>query len=151
MNTKKFNPSMGSFFLRRAGALWAQRWFFLTDGRTDKRTTALRELDVFIMHPPRGPKGQGVADRQRGGVLEFSRELSVWILILHIQQATKGSYSFLQLLQLTTGYLSYYKLLEVTTGYLIYYKLLQVTTVYYCKVTVVTMFVYRLLYVTMCV
>ena len=70
-------------------------------------------------------------DRQRGGCIVFLLEFSVWILILHILQVTRGSYSLLQLLQVTTGYcwlvyvaVGYYRLLQVTVGY---YKLVQVT------------------------
>ena len=75
----------------------------------------------FIMHPPRGPKGRGVADRQHGGALVFSRNFSVWILILHILQVIKGS----------TVYFNYYRLLQVTTGCYRILKWLQVTTGYY--------------------
>ena len=70
------------------------------------------------MHPPRGPKGRGVADRQRGGALVFSGDFSVCILILHILQVIKGS----------TVYFYYYRLLQVTTGY---YWILQVNRNYF--------------------
>ena len=59
---------------------------------------ATMSMLVFIMPPSRGPKGWGVADRQHGGALVFSRKFSVWILILQILKVTKGSYSSLQLL-----------------------------------------------------
>ena len=75
----------------------------------------------IIMYPPQGSKGRGVADRQRGGALVFLQEFSVWILILHILQVTKGSYSLLQLLRVTTDYYRLLKLLQVPTNY---YRLL---------------------------
>ena len=59
------------------------------------------------MQPRRGPKGRGIAVRQRGGALVFLRKFSV----------TKGFYSLLQLLQVTTGYYRLLKLLQVAKGY----------------------------------
>ena len=88
-------------------------WFLICKVRPKHMPTVpVGKIDnkgKLIMHPPRGPKSRGVADRQRGGALVFSRKLSV----------TKGFYSLLQLLQVTTCYLSYYKLLKVTTDYYI--------------------------------
>ena len=94
----------------------------------DKFYARLVFMLMIIMHPRRGPKGQGVADRQRGGALVFLQEFSVLISILHIVQFTKGSYSLLQLLHVNTGYYRLLKSLQVTTSY---YKLLLVTTGYY--------------------
>ena len=64
------------------------------------------------MHPLEARRAEVLPIGNAGGALVFLQELSVQILILHILQVTKGSYSSFQLLQITKGYLSY--ILQVT-------------------------------------
>ena len=74
--------------------------------------TSSKSLQIhIIMHPPRGLKGQGVADRQHEGCIIIFAGFSVSISILHILQVSKGSYSLLQLRKVNTGY---YRLLQFT-------------------------------------
>ena len=56
-----------------------------------------------IMHPFEAQRAEAVLIGNAAAALVFSRKFSVWILILHILQVTKGSYSLFQLLQVTTG------------------------------------------------
>ena len=42
---------------------------------TRENIVNLHDSIRFIMHPPQGPKGRGVADRQRGGALVFYGDL----------------------------------------------------------------------------
>ena len=44
----------------------------------------IRIVNKFIMQPPWGSKGRGVADRQRGGALEFLSKFDTFLQFLEL-------------------------------------------------------------------